>query len=127
MALLRALEESEATVSAIAVEESADAALVRLITSDPDSAKAFLKQEGFSLSVTEVLIVVLPEKAGNPLQAICSALLAAELSLHYAYPLMKSPHGPALVIYADDQTLAARLLIKKGFQLIAESDLKKQH
>jgi hypothetical protein len=34
------------------------------------------------------------------------------------------PRGPSLALYVDDPTLAARLLIKKGFTLIGESDLK---
>ena len=123
MALLRALDECDATVNSINVEESADAALVRLILSEPDAAKAFLKQEGFSLSVTEVLVVALPAGDRNPLQAICSALLAAELNVHYAYPLLKCARGPALVLYVDDPTLAARLLIKKQFMLVGETDL----
>ena len=58
--------------------------------------------------------------------AICSALLAAEINIHYAYPLLLRPRGsPALALYVEDPTLAAQLLIKKGFTLIGESDLRK--
>ena len=53
-----------------------------------------------------------------------SALLAAEINIHYAYPLLLWPRGPALVLYVEDRTLAARLLLKKGFNLIGESDLR---
>jgi hypothetical protein len=123
LALLRALDEGEQKLYACAIEESADAALVRLIVSDPDNAKPYLKGLGFSVSVTEVLCVQMPVKQSNPLQALCTALLAAEISLHYTYPLMTTPLGPAVTVYTDDPTLAAQLLIKKGFRLISEGDL----
>ena len=57
--------------------------------------------------------------------ALCSVLLSAEINIHYAYPLLTAPHGPAIALYCDDSTLAAQLLIRKGFNLIGESDLKK--
>jgi hypothetical protein len=123
LALLRALEEGQQKVYALAIEESADAALVRVIVSDPDNAKSFLKSQGFSISVTEVLCVAMPERQSRPLQALCSALLSAEISLHYTYPMMTTPLGPAVSVYTDDLTLAAQLLIKKGFRLISEGDL----
>jgi hypothetical protein len=124
MALLRTLEEAEQRLYALAIEESADAALVRLIVSDPDHAKPFLKSRGFSLSVTEVLCVDLPKDLKNPLQAICQCLLSAELNLHYTYPMIQGPNsGPAIVIYADDATFAARQLIKRRFRIISEGDL----
>jgi hypothetical protein len=123
MALLRALDEGEQKLYAVAIEESADAALVRLIISDPEHCKAYLKEKGFSVSVTEVLCVAMPMKQSSPLQALCAALLTAEISLHYTYPMMCTPLGPAVVVYTDDPTLSAQILIRKGFRLISEGDL----
>ena len=60
----------------------------------------------------------------HPLIAICAALLSAEINIHYAYPLLLHPHAPTLALYVDDPTLAAQILIRKGFKLIGESDLK---
>ena len=129
MALLRALEEDGQHLHALAIEESADAALVRIIVSDPEHAKPDLKRRGFSLSTTEVLCVELPLGDAMPLQAVCQALLAAELNLHYTYPMLKGITGPAVVVYVDDSTLACRLLFRKGFRVLSEADLSrtKQH
>jgi hypothetical protein len=49
--------------------------------------------------------------------------LAAEINIHYAYPLLVRPGGPALAMFADDITLASQLLIKKGFKLLSQADL----
>jgi hypothetical protein len=121
--LVRALEEADRVV-ALAIEESADSALVRMILSDADVGRQMLKDSGFSFSESELLAVELPRRSKTPLIAICSALLAAELNIRYAYPLLLRPRGPALALYVDDPTLAAQLLIKKGFTLIGESDLR---
>jgi hypothetical protein len=125
--LMRSLEEGD-HVCAISIEESADAALVRVICADPEQGRDGLRQAGFSFSESEVLAVELPPRlrSRQPIIAICSALLAAEINIHYVYPLLVRPSGPALVLYVDDPTLAAQLLIRKGFTLLGESDLRKK-
>ncbi len=122
--MLRALEQASGSIVALSVEESADATLVRLICSEPDSSRAMLKEEGFAFGESDMLAVELPRGLKQPLIAICSALLAAEINIHYAYPLLLRPRGPSLALYVDDPILAARLLLKKGFTLIGESDLR---
>lgn len=122
--LLRTLEASGQTIVGLAIEESADAALVRLICANYDAARTCLKDADFSFSTTDVLAVELPSNHRAPLIAICNALLAAEINIHYAYPLLRGPSGPAIALYVDDRTFAAHMLIKKQFRLIGESDLK---
>lgn len=125
--LMRTIEDGDLVV-ALSIEESADAALVRVICGDPELGRDVLRQAGFSFSESEVLAVELPPvlRAKQPLIAICSALLAAEINIHYVYPLLVRPRGPAVVLYVDDPTLAAQLLIRKGFNLLGESDLRKK-
>lgn len=122
--LVRALEEDAGKIVALSIEESADSALIRLICSDPDLGREVLQRHGFAFGESELLAVELPKNNKQPLIAICSALLAAEINIHYAYPLLSRPRGPVLALYLDDPTLAAQLLIRKGFTLIGESDLK---
>jgi len=122
--LMRTLEENVGRICALAIEESADSALVRLICSSPDAGRDALRRAGFSFSETDVLAVELPRKTTSPLISICTALLSAEINIHYAYPFLTRPRGPAIALYVDDPTLAAQILIRKGFTLIGESDLR---
>ena len=122
---MRTLEEGESKIVALSIEESADSALVRLICSAPDHSREVLRAAGFSFGESDLLAVELPRRTKQPLLAICSALLTAEINIHYAYPLLLRPHGqPALALYVEDPTLAAQILIRKGFTLIGESDLQ---
>jgi hypothetical protein len=122
--LVRAMETNQAKIIAFAIEESADSALVRLICSDSDIGRRVLGEGGFGFAESELLAVELPKRIGEPLIAVCYALLTAEINIHYAYPLLLRPRGPAIALYVDDPTLAAQLLIRKGFTLLGESDLK---
>lgn len=123
--LVRALEEGDSKIAAVSIEESADSALVRLICSAPDHSRDLLQEAGFAFGESDLLAVELPRRTRQPLLAICSALLTAEINIHYAYPLLRRPNGfPALALYVEDPTLAAQILIRKGFTLIGESDLE---
>ena len=83
-----------------------------------------MRANGFSFGEVEILIVSLPRKK-EPLMSICNVLLSAEINIHNAYPLLVCPGDiPALVIYCDDSILASQLLMRKGYRLIGESDLK---
>lgn len=121
--LVRSLEQGVGRIVALSIEESGDAALVRLICAEPDYGRELLQTAQFAFSESELLAVELPKSSRQPLLAVCSALLAAEINIHYAYPLLSRPHGPTIALYVDDITLSTQLLIKKGFNLVSQSDL----
>ncbi len=122
--LVRAYEESGGRIVGISVQNQADSALVKLICSTPEQGRHTLLHEGFSFTEQELLVVELPRLSPQPLLAVCAAMAAAEINIQYAYPLLVRPAGPALALCVDDQTLAAQLLMRKGFKILAESDLK---
>lgn len=122
--LLHALEDGGQSVNAISIEQSADAALVRVICADPVVGRRCLLDAGFSFSESDIIAVMMPKEMEFPLIAICRALLAAEINIHYAYPMLKCVRGSAIVLYVDDRTLAAQILLRKGFTILGETDLK---
>jgi hypothetical protein len=122
-ALVRVLEENLARISALSIEESADAALVRIICAEPSEGRRALREAGFSFSETDVLAVELPPNRRNPMMSLCNALLSAEINIRYVYPLLTRPRGPAIAMYVDDPTLAAQIMIRKGFTILSEGDL----
>lgn len=123
--LLRKFEEAGLRINAFSVEESTDISLMRLIASDPDVARTCLRSNGFSFSETDILAVEIPRTTSMPLINVASALLSAEINIHYAYPLLRAQSEPAIALYVDDLTLAQRILIRKGFRILGEADLRK--
>lgn len=122
--LLNTLESPQHSIRALFLEESGESTLVRLICADSDLARRTLRDAAFPFGELDLIAVQPPKKNPQPLSSICSVLLSAEINIHYLYPFLFGPHGPALALYVDDPVLAGQLLIKKGFTLLAETDLK---
>jgi hypothetical protein len=91
--LVRSLEQGVGKIVALSIEESGDMALVRLICAEPEYGRELLRTASFAFAESELIAVELPKKTKQPLLAVCSALLAAEINIHYAYPLLRRPAG----------------------------------
>jgi len=116
--LVEAFDDSDACICALNVHEASDCAIVRLITNHAPAAKRILKEHDLAFAENEVLIVELSK--GHTLSSLCLSLLAAELNIHFAYPLMLRPNGTLAI---DDPTLAGQILRRKEFRLFGEADL----
>ena len=123
--LLRKFEEAGLRVNAFSIEESTDISLMRLIACDPEAARDCLRENQFSFSETNVLAVEIPQTTRVPMIHVAQALLAAEVNIHYAYPLLRAHAEPAIALYVDDLTFAQRILHRKNFRILGESDLRK--
>jgi len=123
--LVRSYETEGGRIVALSIQNAADTALVRMICAEPEMGREILTREGFSFAEQDVLAVELPRSNQQPILTLTIALLVAEINIHYAYPLLLHPKGPVLALYVDDPVLAAQILVRKGFNLIAESDFEK--
>ncbi len=122
--LVRKIEVSENRIVALTVVDSADCSIVRLVLSDPERAFETFRQGKLAFHESDLLVVQVPA-GSHPLAQICKALLAAEINIHYAYPLLIEPRGHAgLAMMVDDHETGAATLQKLGFQLITEADLQ---
>jgi hypothetical protein len=108
---------------ALSVSEAADYAVVRLVTTNAQRARLALKAHELPFTEAEILVIQLG--AERRLSQLCLSLLGAELSIHYAYPLMVSPSGyPSMAVRCDDPVLAGQILRKKGFGIVSEDQLR---
>jgi hypothetical protein len=122
--VVRRFETTDVHIVSLTVVDSADCAIIRMVLNDPERAMEIFQQTGFPFTESDLLVVQLPE-GDQPLLQICKALLAAELSIHYAYPLLVGPQGsPALAIHVEDIDTAAAFLKQRGFVLFSENDLR---
>lgn len=120
--LLELFVGTDVQLAAVSVLDSADCAIVRCVLVPSDEARGVLASAGMSVSETEMVVAEL----GSPdaLRDICRALLAGEINIHYAYPLIIKPHGDsAVALHVDEPELAARILARGGFVLLGEKDM----
>lgn len=109
-------------VAAFSILDSADHAVIRVLTSRSELCRRLLHRHELPFSEADILVVELDES--RTLADLCTALLAAELNIHYAYPLMVRPRGQtAIALHTDDHHLACQVLRRRMFSLLAENDL----
>jgi hypothetical protein len=124
LSVVRHFETTDIRIVSLTVVDSADCAIIRLVLSDPERALEIFERARLPVTESDLLVVQLPE-GDQPLIAICKALLAAEISIHYAYPLLVGPHGRAAVaLHVEDHETAASTLTRLGFVLFTEKDLE---
>jgi hypothetical protein len=120
--VVRRFETTDLHIVSLTVVDSADCAIIRMVLSDPERALEIFQQAGLPITESDLLVVQLPQ-GPKPLLKICKALLEAEVSIHYAYPLLVGPQGhPALAIRVEDLEAAAQTLQRHGFTLFTEND-----
>ena len=124
--VVRRFETTDIRIISIMVIDSADCAIIRLVLSDPERALEILKQGKFFVTESDLLVVQLPD-SDQPILDICKGLLAAEINIHYAYPLLVGPSGrPALALHVEDFETAVQTLSEKKFTIFTENDLSQE-
>ena len=121
--LLRHLEGHELRVMALSIVDSVDCAVVRLVLDNYERGRELFDLSRFTVFETDLIGVELPDDP-QPYVRIFMALLQAELSIHYTYPLLYRRKGRgAIALYVDDTDLGLKTLADLGFRIITEGDL----
>ena len=121
--LVRRFENTKIRIVALSIVDSVDCAIVRLVLSHPEQGKEILEQAKLALTESDLVGVEFP-KIEQPLLAVCSALLQAEINIHYAYPMLIHPHGrTAIALHVDNHEAAVETLRQREFRVLTESDL----
>lgn len=120
--LVESFDGTLCQICALSVHEASDHAVVRIVTNSAAEAREILRKQSLPFTEKQVLIVELGLK--HTLSSMCICLLGAELSIQFAYPLMRrAADNPAIALAVDDLTLAGQILRRKEFKLLGEADL----
>jgi hypothetical protein len=123
LSVVRHFETTDIRIVSLTVVDSADCAIIRMVLSNPERAREIFERAKLPITESDLLVVQLPD-VQQPLLQICKALLGAEISIDYAYPLLVGPHGKsALALHVEDHETAASTLDRLGFTLFTENDL----
>src|SRR5438445_5561140 len=120
--LVKRFETTDVKLVALTVVETADCAIIRIVPSDPERAFEILEQAKLPFTESDLVVVKLPDN-DQPLLTICKALLAAEINIHYAYPLLigVGPMGStAVALHVEDFESATHTLSNQGFTIFTE-------
>lgn len=123
--VVRRFEQADVKIMSISVVNAADCAIIRMVFSDPERAAELLERAELPYTESDLLVVKMPDD-DEPLLQICKGLLAGEIGIHYAYPILLGvgPSGAtALALYVEDHETAAARLTEQGFTIFTDGDL----
>lgn len=96
------LAEQNINLRALALADTLEFGVLRLITDRPEDARKALNAKGFSAQVTDVLAVEVPDKPGG-LHQILKAFSDAGVNVEYMYAFVgQMGHGAVVIFRLDD-------------------------
>jgi hypothetical protein len=119
--LTRILAENDVNIIALSVAETADFGIVRMVVGRPELAKNALEKGGFSIGLTEVICVNMPDEPGS-LYRILQILTDEGINIDYMYAFSKNNVALAVIRSTDNQHVS-EVLEKNKMKLLSHSDI----
>ncbi|MGE0086993.1 MAG: ACT domain-containing protein [Desulfococcaceae bacterium] len=117
------LSEAGVNIRALALADTSDFGVLRLIVDNNDKAREALKSNGFTVGKTNVVAVEVPDRPGG-LHNILEILHKANVNVEYMYAFVRQSGDNAVMIFRFDNTdEAIRLLETNSITVINGSKL----
>lgn len=110
-------------IRAIAVFDTTEFGILRIVVDDPDKAVEILNKEGIVAKVSRV-IAVEPEDRPGSLNTIFSILRDADINIEYIYSfIMRKKEMPYVVLKVDQQEKAVDELTAHGINVVNKEEI----
>lgn len=120
--VLNLLKENEINIISLSLADTSDYGMLRLIVNDPEKGRDALKANGFSATLSEVVVVILPHKVGA-LQETLHILCNTGLNVEYMYALCTKTDEAAIAIKPSDIEKAKEALEASGAKFFDTNDV----
>lgn len=117
------LASARIDLTACSIADTSEYGILRLIVSDPAGAREKLRQQGFTVNISEVLMVHTPTKA-EAIARVLRLLSEAGLSIEYLYAFSVGDKE-VVVIRTEKIENAIEILTDHKLELVRASDLYK--
>lgn len=109
------LKDVGINIRALALADTSDFGILRLIVNDTDRATQALQDKGFTLKKSHVVAVEVPDRPGG-FHGIMEALSKKGINVEYTYAFVERSGENAIIIFRFDKTdEAIDILLEKGF------------
>ncbi len=114
----RILKDAGINIRTLAVADTSDFGIVRLIVNDVETATRVLRESGFTVSRTTVVAVEVPDRPGG-LHGILEVIAKANINIAYMYAFVeKSGENAVMLFRFDQQDRAIDVLLKSGIAVL---------
>jgi hypothetical protein len=116
--LTRALGDAGIDMHALMVADTESFGVVRIICDTPRAARQILEGLGFSVALTPVIAVEVPDRPGG-LADVLEALGRADKNVEYAYCFVEPQGSAAVDVLKVDDLAAVDTLLAEGFVVLS--------
>ena len=109
------LAKNGINIVTISLADTSEFGMVRMIVSDPDKAKAVLKEAGFSAMLTDVIAIKISNQVGV-MHNLLSVFAKEQISVEYMYTIATGAKA-SIVMKTNDAVKARDLLLANGYEL----------
>ncbi len=121
--IARLLGDAGINIRALSLADTSDFGILRLIVNRPADAEAMLRRHGFTLRMTEVVAVEVPDVPGG-LAGVLSLLAAHQINVEYMYAFVEKTADKAVLVFRfNDSARAMDVLRGAGIRLLGEADI----
>jgi hypothetical protein len=119
------LAKAKVNIRALALADTSDFGVLRLIVDNNAVAEQALKESGFTVRKTKVVAVEVDDRPGG-LFNILEVLKKAKINVEYMYAFIRQSGDKAIMVFRFDQSdEAIQVLMKNGITVINGNDLYK--
>lgn len=112
------LGDNKINIRALALADTSDFGILRLLVDKPDEAYKILKDNGFAATETEVVAVEIPDKPGG-LALILAPLQEIDVNVEYMYAFLEKATDKAIVVFRfEDVGKAIEALQANGVSIL---------
>lgn len=118
-AVTRVLGEEDINIRALSIADTSDFGILRLIVNQPEKAYRALKDHGFTVSMTDVIAVEMPDQPGG-LAEVMAVMEEHNLNIEYLYAFIgKVPNGALVIFRVENIDEALKILEEKGITVLS--------
>lgn len=123
--LTRTLADNGIDLIALSIADTADYGIMRAIVNDAAKAKQVLRDAGYTVNITQVLAVLVPDTPGG-LAGVLELFNEADISVEYLYSFVRTQKEQALILFKVDNSQAALDLLREhNIQFLSQEEVNK--
>lgn len=117
---LDALSKAEINIRALAIADTSEFGILRLIVPDPEKAKIVLEENNFVVKINEVIAVGVPDTPGG-LAEILKIMTQQDINVEYLYAFVAKKEEKAIVVLRTEDIDAGLEALEKGKATVLSS------
>lgn len=121
--VLEVLGKENIKITALSVADTSEFGILRLIVSDPENARSLLKDQHFTVNLSEVISVMAPNEA-KYYAKVLRILSDLDISVEYTYAFSRGPKS-IIILRCSNNEDAIKALKDHEMELLNASDLYK--